>query len=98
MAEMIGHESTMAFKEIEEACYEALISYRIPNYDGNILLIRAQNSNFNNEYSYDLGWSNFVSGKVDVASVPGDHNSIFWEPNVADLAICMSDYLNKNRL
>lgn len=98
MAEMIGHESTTAFKEIEEACYEALISYRIPNYDGNILLIRAQNSNFNNEYSYDLGWSNFVSGKIEVASVPGDHNSIFWEPNVADLAICMSDYLNKSRL
>ncbi len=95
MAEMIGHESTAFFKQIEEACYEALISYQIPKYDGDLLLIRAKNSNFNNEYAFDLGWSHFTSGKVTVASVSGDHNSIFWEPNVPELALCLSDYLGK---
>ncbi len=97
MAEMIGHESTAFFKQIEEACYEALISYRIPKYDGDLLLIRAKNSNFNNEYAFDLGWSHFSTGKVTVASVSGDHNSIFWEPNVPELALCLSDYLGKHQ-
>ncbi|MEI7613065.1 MAG: amino acid adenylation domain-containing protein [Betaproteobacteria bacterium] len=85
MAEEIGHESTAVFQQIEEACYIALMSYKIPSYSGDMLLIRAKEDHFNNEYAYDLGWSNFAKGKVTVATVSGDHNSIFWEPHVADL-------------
>ena len=86
MAEMIGEESASYFRKVEEACYEALQGYQIKSYDGNVLIVRAKDGYYNNTYAHDLGWSHFVSGKVDVKIAPGDHNSIFWEPFVYDLA------------
>lgn len=86
MAEMIGSDSAAYFRRIEEACHDALMGYKIPRYDGDLLLVRAKNSFYNNEYDKDLGWSHFTTGKVKVLTVPGDHNSIFWEPHVDVLA------------
>ena len=86
MVELIGEESAANFRNIEEACYKAMVNYKIGKYDGDIILIRAQEGFFNNTYSNELGWQHFTSGKVDVRVVPGDHNSIFWEPNVLDLS------------
>jgi len=86
MVELIGEESAEYFRKIEEACYKAMTDYKIEKYDRDITLIRAQEGYFNNTYSHDLGWKHFTSGKVDVHIVPGDHNSIFWEPNVMELA------------
>ena len=84
--DMIGVESAAYFKRIEEACHDALMSNKIREFDGNILLVRAQDNYYNNEFSNDLGWSNFVKGKVEVIYVPGDHNTIFWPPNVDVMA------------
>jgi hypothetical protein len=36
-----------------------------------------------------------VKGKVDVLFAPGDHNSIFWPPNVEFLADKIGDELEK---
>ena len=74
-------------KRIEEACHDALMSYKIREYDGDILLVRAKDSYYNNEYNDDLGWSHYVKGKVD------------WQ-NSLDLAYSMvqtgSDKLKKS--
>ena len=96
VTEMIGAESAAYFRRIEEACHDALMSYKIREYDGDILLVRAQDSYYNNEYDDNLGWSHFVKGKVDVLFAPGDHNSIFWPPNVEFLADKIGDELEKN--
>lgn len=85
MVELIGEESAANFRNIEEACYKAMINYKIEKYDGEITLIRAEEGFFNNTFSKELGWQHF-SKKVDVHIVSGDHNSIFWEPNVLALA------------
>ena len=95
MAEMIGQESAAYFRRIEEACHDALMSYKIQPYEGDVLLIRAQEGFFNNEYDDDLGWSHFVKGNVTMEMVHGDHNSIFWEPNVDQLSLVVSNYLQK---
>lgn len=95
VTEMIGAESAAYFRRIEEACHDALMSYKIREYDGDILLVRAKDSYYNNEYDDDLGWSHFVKGKVDVLFAPGDHNSIFWPPNVEFLADKIGDELEK---
>ncbi|MBL7923171.1 MAG: amino acid adenylation domain-containing protein [Bacteroidia bacterium] len=96
VAEIIGSESAAYFKRIEEACHDALMSYKIPAYDGDILLVRARDSYYNNEYDKDLGWSHFTKGNVQVLTVPGDHNTIFWEPNVDVLAQNISELLEKS--
>ncbi len=95
MAEMIGEESASYFRIVEEACYEALKGYKIKPYDGNVLIVRAKDGYYNNTYAHDLGWSHFVSGKIDVKIAPGDHNSIFWEPFVYDLAKIIDEHAKK---
>lgn len=95
MAEIIGEEPAACFKDVEEACYRALMTYKIPPYSGDILLVRAKNGSFNNEYAYDLGWSHFVKGHIDIVSVSGDHNSIFWEPNASELAQSIGEALER---
>lgn len=95
VTEMIGAESAAYFRRVEEACHDALMSYKIREYDGDILLVRSKDSYYNNEYENDLGWSHFVKGKVEILFAPGDHNSIFWPPNVELLAEKIGEQLEK---
>lgn len=95
VTEMIGKDAATYFKRVEEACYEALMTYKIKPYKGSIVLFRAKDGHYNNEYDEDLGWSKFVKGKTTVITVPGDHNSIFEEPNVPVLAAKMNELLSK---
>ena len=57
---------------------------RVP-YVGDILICRAKESSFGWR-PRDLGWKRFISGKVTVLDVPGDHLSMMRDPNVAILA------------
>ncbi|MBK9399632.1 MAG: amino acid adenylation domain-containing protein [Bacteroidetes bacterium] len=95
VTEMIGEDAATYFKRVEEACYEALMNYKIKPYKGSLVLFRAKDGHYNNEYDEDLGWGNFVKGKTTVITVPGDHNTIFEEPNVPVLAAKMNEILNK---
>ncbi|MBK7965571.1 MAG: hypothetical protein IPK10_09955 [Bacteroidetes bacterium] len=49
VTEMIGAESAAYFRRVEEACHDALMSYKIREFDGDILLVRAKDSYYNNE-------------------------------------------------
>jgi amino acid adenylation domain-containing protein len=89
MVELIGEESAAYFRKVEEACYDALLTYKISRFNGEILLIRAREGYFNNTFAEDLGWSHFVNGNINIQLVQGDHNSIFWEPAVHDLTKVM---------
>lgn len=95
VVEMIGEESAAYFKRVEDACYNALYNYKIRPYKGDVLLIRAKDSFFNNEYDYDLGWSHYVQGTLSVETVPGDHNSIFWDPHLEGMSVVFRRYLEK---
>ncbi len=96
--ELIGEEAATYFRRVEEACYEALMNYKIKPYQGNLLLIRAKDGHYNNEYDHALGWTNYVKGETNVITVPGDHNSIFNEPNVETLAARMNEILRKSHV
>ncbi len=95
MVELIGEESAASFRNIEEACYKAMIDYKIEKFDIDLILVRAQEGFFNNTFSHDLGWKHFTNGKVDVHVIPGDHNSIFWEPYVFELAKVVDESLTR---
>ena len=42
-----------------------------------------------------LGWDRHVSGAVATRPIPGDHETIFKEPNVHVLATVLADELDK---
>jgi amino acid adenylation domain-containing protein len=85
VTEMIGAESATFFKRVEDACHEAVLNYKIRPYHGPVLLVRAEEGYFNNEYDETLGWNKFAS-QLRVITVPGDHVTIFHEPHVEHMA------------
>lgn len=94
VTEMIGAESATFFRRVEEACHEAIVNYKLKPYHGPVMLVRAEDGYFNNEYDETLGWSHFTSN-LHVVTVPGDHVSLFHEPNVTHLAREMNQTLQK---
>ena len=42
-----------------------------------------------------LGWGELVEGEVEIRVIPGDHNSMWQEPNVHILAEKLSDCLQE---
>ena len=61
--------------------------YRPAPYAGQVTLFRAQDAGPTARAAgADLGWGPFVAGGMDVADVPGDHDSLILEPNVDELA------------
>jgi amino acid adenylation domain-containing protein len=96
ITEKIGEESAAYFKKVEACCYTALMNYKLKPYDGDVVLVRARDGYFNNTFGQDLGWKHFVKGNLQIEVVPGDHNSIFWEPYVTDLAKTMDTLLVKS--
>ena len=73
--------------------YLALQKY-LPKYkynDSIYLFLAEEGINIENP---TLGWNELVSGKIHIEKVPGDHYSIFNEPNVQFLARLLKQCLN----
>jgi thioesterase domain-containing protein len=73
-----------AIRNIEEINYSALRSYIPGEYDGKVTFFCAQEEVCPEENL--TGWRRLALGGVDVVEVPGDHQTMIKEPNVAVLA------------
>ncbi len=87
----IGHSPT--HKElklvVEAANKQAQKNYVLRVYSGLVICFRATTYKAPSEgWELDpqMGWGNLVSGELEIHPVPGDHDSIFREPNVRVLA------------
>jgi len=49
-------------------------------------LIKGEERDASHDASPDLGWAQCVAGAVDIKVVPGNHNTMLWEENVAAIA------------
>lgn len=70
---------------------KAIHAYAAKKYDGDLVLFRAKATTGDPE----MGWGKFVSGKVIVHEVPGDHYSLIKEPDVRQLAEKLGEYLDQ---
>jgi len=95
IAEKYGTVSADYFNNVEENCYKALKNYHINSSNFHCILFRAKNGFYSPiEYENDLGWGYFAKGKLEVVSTPGNHNSIFDQPNVIELANQLMKQIN----
>lgn len=62
----------------------ALQTYEAGDYNGPFTLFRADEEPA--DYGPLLGWNRMVSRAINVVAVPGDHNSMMYEPHVQTLA------------
>lgn len=69
-----------------DANLRALREYAPKHYAGRLTLFRALTRPLLHSQRADLGWSEWVTGGVEIVSIPGHHASILKEPGVQILA------------
>lgn len=72
--------------KVVEVTYEALANYKPRTYTGRITLYRARAEALFRSHRTDKGWGKLASDGADVIFVPGNHRSLYEEPNAASLA------------
>ncbi len=73
----------------------AIENYRPEPYDGRLVLFRASDQEHPGG-AYDLGWSHLFEQGVEVRDLPGDHERLFLEPNIDQLAEQIRDLLRRS--
>jgi thioesterase domain-containing protein len=74
------------YVKMMELNLRAAREYTPKHYPGRLTLIRACTRPLLHSQRADLGWSEWVTGGVEILSIPGHHSSILKEPNVQVLA------------
>lgn len=81
--------------KIDEMNNVAQKHYRIQPYDIAIELFRAETRSFYlDDYVY-MGWKPYALKGVNIHNIPGEHNTIFKEPNDKQFAAILQDCLDK---
>ncbi len=78
-------------KTPEEIVALAVRAYRPLPYGGRVLFFKAAERPPGDSWDLSCGWRDLVTGDFQVYEVPGDHRSMFLEPNVEILASIMLD-------
>ena len=74
--------------------YVAVQNYKLRPYDGRLILFRATWQG-EEEGERDLGWSTIFRQGVEIHDLPGDHERIFLEPNIDQLAQSLRESLTR---
>jgi thioesterase domain-containing protein/acyl carrier protein len=69
-----------------DVLYEASEKYRPKPYSGPVTLIRSTERTFGFGHVLDLGWSEILGPNLEIRETPGNHYTIYMEPNVGALA------------
>jgi thioesterase domain-containing protein/acyl carrier protein len=78
-----------------DVLYAASAKYHPKPYAGPVVLIRSTQRTFGFGHVLDLGWSEFLGQNLEICETPGNHYTIYMEPNVEALANKMNLCLRK---
>jgi thioesterase domain-containing protein/acyl carrier protein len=86
---------TEIHRKVDAALYEAWVNYQPRIYPGRLMLFRTQAQPLFSGFGKDKGWSRLATEGVEVKFVPGNHNSMYEEPNARPLALEIKAYLEQ---
>ena len=78
-----------------DVLYAAAARYRPRAYRGPVVLIRSTKRTFGFGHVLDLGWSEVLGDSLEICETPGNHYTIYMQPNVDVLAHKMNVCLRK---
>jgi thioesterase domain-containing protein/acyl carrier protein len=78
-----------------DVLYAASAKYHPRPYRGPVVLIRSTKRTFGFGHVMDLGWSEILGPNLEICETPGNHYTIYMEPNVNALANKMDLCLRK---
>ena len=81
-----GRPLPPSIQNVGLASIHAVRTYRAKPYRGRISLFRVANRHPGYIHDPDLGWGGLAGGGVEVYEIPGDHVTLWREPNVRVLA------------
>jgi len=78
-----------------DVLYAAAAKYYPKAFQGHIVLIRSTQRTFGFGHVLDLGWSELLGNSLEICETPGNHYTIYMQPNVDALAHKMNICLRK---
>jgi thioesterase domain-containing protein/acyl carrier protein len=78
-----------------DVLYAAAARYQPKPYRGHVVLIRSAQRTFGFGHVLDLGWSEVLGANLEICETPGNHYTIYMQPNVDALAHKMNVCLRK---
>lgn len=84
------------FRERVNAILATYEKYQYRPYQGDMVLLRAYASPLLHSYSDDLGWRNYLQGKLSIQRTSGNHHSITKAPHVYQLAKMFKNMLEES--
>ncbi|MBC1224761.1 amino acid adenylation domain-containing protein [Nostoc sp. UCD121] len=95
----VGLTQIQRLLEVFKANMESMLNYKPQVYGNQVTLIRPSES-FSDDFEYPisefgLGWEKFVSGLIEIHTVPGDHYTMLAKPHVYTLAEQLKCCLDK---
>ena len=75
--------------------YAASAKYHPKPYRGSVVLIRSTQRTFGFGHVLDLGWSELLGKDLEICETPGNHYTIYMQPNVDTLANKMNACLRR---
>jgi len=96
-------KSTKPYPELDDSAagnpldvlYAAAAKYRPKPFHGPVVLIRSTQRTFGFGHVLDLGWSELLGNDLEICETPGNHYTIYMQPNVDSLAHKMNICLRK---
>ena len=79
----------------EQILHQAVSAYRPFPYAGRVSFFKATEGPAGPAWDFSRGWTALVTGEFQVFEVPGDHRTMFREPNVRTLASIMLDNFSR---
>jgi len=77
--------------------HPAFHRYKPGAYSGKMTLFQSSDWPKGAYFDFALGWKDLVEGGIDFHRIPGDHPSMFTEPNVGLVATSLNEDLKKRR-
>ena len=75
--------------------HPAFHRYEPKPYPGNLVLFQSSDWPKGAYFDFALGWKDLVQGRIDFHRIPGDHPSMFTEPNVKLVAARLTEHLSR---
>jgi thioesterase domain-containing protein len=77
--------------------HPAFHRYEPGAFQGKIAMFQSSDWPQGDYFDFPLGWKDLVQGSIDFHRIPGDHPSMFTEPNVGLVAAELREHLDQDR-
>jgi aspartate racemase len=84
-------------KDAEAIVFPAASVYQPQPYPGRVVMFQSTKWPEGAYFDFALSWRDLVAGGIEVHRIPGNHASMFREPNVDTVASKLCDFLHKSQ-